>query len=207
MCYSEKNEQYVCYGDFCVDLVKNVLGMLSGKIEIYLKMLEKFGYKDCLVYLIWLVFDEWKGIVDEKQLQFLIVYLVYCLHSQLNYVELCKKYVIVDCELIIIYIEDVVCFGIVNGDLVCVWNKCGQILIGVVVIDGIKKGVVCVYEGVWLDLENGLCKNGSVNVLMVDIFSLQLVNVCVGNLVLVYIEKYMGNVLKLMVFDQLVVQV
>lgn len=206
MRYSEKNEQYVRYGDFRVDSVKNALGTLSGKIEIYLKTLEKFGYKDCSVYLIWLVFDEWKGIVDEKQLQFLIVYSVYRLYSQFNYAELRKKYAIVDRELIIIYIEDVVRFGIANGDLVRVWNKRGQILIGAVVIDGIKKGVVCVYEGVWLDLENGLCKNGSANVLTADIFSSQLVNVCVGNLALVYIEKYTGNVSKLTAFDQLVVQ-
>ncbi len=38
---SEKNEQYVRYGDFRADPVKNALGTPSGKIEIYSKTLEK----------------------------------------------------------------------------------------------------------------------------------------------------------------------
>ncbi|STE85587.1 trimethylamine-N-oxide reductase 2 [Escherichia coli] len=42
---SEKNEQYVRYADFRADPVKNALGTPSGKIEIYSKTLEKFGYK------------------------------------------------------------------------------------------------------------------------------------------------------------------
>ena len=76
-------------------------------------------------------------------------------------------------------------------------TKRGQILTGAVVTDGIKKGVVCVHEGAWPDLENGLCKNGSANVLTADIPSSQLANACAGNSALVYIEKYTGNALKL----------
>ena len=72
--------------------------------------------------------------------------------------------------------------------------------------DGIKKGVVCVHEGAWPDLENGLCKNGSANVLTADIPSSQLANACAGNSALVYIEKYTGNAPKLTAFDQPAVQ-
>ncbi len=69
-----------------------------------------------------------------------------------------KKYAVADREPITIHTEDAARFGIANGDLVRVWNKRGQILTGAVVTDGIKKGVVCVHEGAWPDLENGLCK-------------------------------------------------
>lgn len=53
----------MCYVDFCVDLIFNLLGILSGKIEIYFKILVGFNLFDCLVYLIWLVFDEFIGNV------------------------------------------------------------------------------------------------------------------------------------------------
>lgn len=203
---SEKNEQYVRYGDFRADPVKNALGTPSGKIEIYSKTLEKFGYKDCPAHPTWLAPDEWKGTADEKQLQLLTAHPAHRLHSQLNYAELRKKYAIADREPITIHTEDAARFGIANGDLVRVWNKRGQILTGAVVTDGIKKGVVCVHEGAWPDLENGLCKNGSANVLTADIPSSQLANACAGNLALVYIEKYTGNAPKLTAFDQPAVQ-
>lgn len=203
---SEKNEQYVRYGDFRADPVKNALGTPSGKIEIYSKTLEKFGYKDCPAHPTWLAPDEWKGTADEKQLQLLTAHPAHRLHSQLNYAELRKKYAIADREPITIHTEDAARFGIANGDLVRVWNKRGQILTGAVVTDGIKKGVVCVHEGAWPDLENGLCKNGSANVLTADIPSSQLANACAGNSALVYIEKYTGNAPKLTAFDQPAVQ-
>ncbi|STJ85813.1 trimethylamine-N-oxide reductase 2 [Escherichia coli] len=117
-----------------------------------------------------------------------------------------KKYAVADREPITIHTEDAARFGIANGDLVRVWNKRGQILTGAVVTDGIKKGVVCVHEGAWPDLENGLCKNGSANVLTADIPSSQLANACAGNSALVYIEKYTGNAPKLTAFDQPAIQ-
>ncbi|WP_074412408.1 molybdopterin guanine dinucleotide-containing S/N-oxide reductase [Escherichia coli] len=203
---SEKNEQYIRYGDFRADPVKNALGTPSGKIEIYSRTLEKFGYKDCPAHPTWLAPDEWKGTADEKQLQLLTAHPAHRLHSQLNYAELRKKYAVADREPITIHTEDAARFGIANGDLVRVWNKRGQILTGAVVTDGIKKGVVCVHEGAWPDLENGLCKNGSANVLTADIPSSQLANACAGNSALVYIEKYTGNALKLTAFDQPAIQ-
>ncbi|SPW54883.1 trimethylamine-N-oxide reductase 2 [Escherichia coli] len=203
---SEKNEQYARYGDFRADPVKNALGTPSGKIEIYSKTLEKFGYKDCPAHPTWLAPDEWKGTADEKQLQLLTAHPAHRLHSQLNYAELRKKYAVADREPITIHTEDAARFGIANGDLVRVWNKRGQILTGAVVTDGIKKGVVCVHEGAWSDLENGLCKNGSANVLTADIPSSQLANACAGNSALVYIEKYTGNAPKLTAFDQPAIQ-
>ena len=186
--------------------MKNALGTPSGKIEIYSKTLEKFGYKDCPAHPTWLAPDEWKGTADEKQLQLLTAHPAHRLHSQLNYAELRKKYAVADREPITIHTEDAARFGIANGDLVRVWNKRGQILTGAVVTDGIKKGVVCVHEGAWPDLENGLCKNGSANVLTADIPSSQLANACASNSALVYIEKYTGNAPKLTAFDQPAIQ-
>ncbi|MGQ7114445.1 hypothetical protein ACUOFC_52000, partial [Escherichia sp. TWPC-MK] len=74
------------------------LGTPSGKIEIYSKTLEKFGYKDCPAHPTWLAPDEWKGTADEKQLQLLTAHPAHRLHSQLNYAELRKKYAVADRE-------------------------------------------------------------------------------------------------------------
>ncbi|HFL9548532.1 TPA: molybdopterin-dependent oxidoreductase [Escherichia coli] len=181
-------------------------GMTAIPVARIVDALEKFGYKDCPAHPTWLAPDEWKGTADEKQLQLLTAHPAHRLHSQLNYAELRKKYAVADREPITIHTEDAARFGIANGDLVRVWNKRGQILTGAVVTDGIKKGVVCVHEGAWPDLENGLCKNGSANVLTADIPSSQLANACAGNSALVYIEKYTGNALKLTAFDQPAIQ-
>lgn len=42
---SEKNEQYIRYGDFRADPVKNALGTPSGKIEIYSRTLENLAIR------------------------------------------------------------------------------------------------------------------------------------------------------------------
>ncbi len=165
---SQKNEQYVRYGDFRADPVKNALGTPSGKIEIYSKTLEKFGYKDCPDTQPGLRLMSGRVPPTRSSCSF-APHPAHRLHSQLNYAGLRKKYAVADRERITIHTEDATRFGIANGDLVRVWNKRGQILTGAVVTDGIKKGVVCVHEGAWPDLENGLCKNGSANVLTADI--------------------------------------
>ncbi len=135
---SEKNEQYIRYGDFRADPVKNALGTPSGKIEIYSRTLENLAIRIAR-HTQRLAPDEWKGTADEKQLQLLTAHPAHRLHSQLNYAELRKKYAVADREPITIHTEDAARFGIANGDLVRVWNKRGQILTGAVVTDGIKR--------------------------------------------------------------------
>jgi hypothetical protein len=48
------------------------------------------------------------------------------------------------------------------------------------VSDGIKPGIICIHEGAWPDIENGICKNGGANVLMADIPTSRLANGCAG---------------------------
>lgn len=201
---NEKNDKYVRYAEFRSDPVMNPLGTPSGKIEIYSKTIEGFGYKDCPPHATWLAPDEWKGSAKEGQLQLLTAHPAHRLHSQLNYAGLRKLYAIADREPITIHPDDAKARNIANGDLVRAYNDRGQVLVGALVTDGIKPGIVCIHEGAWPDLDpaaGGICKNGGANVLTSDIPTSQLANGCSGNTALVYIEKYTGPELKLTAFD------
>jgi len=85
-----------------------------------------------------------------------------------------------------------------------VWNERGQVLAGAVGTEGIKPGVICLHQGAWPDLDQsagGICKNGAVNVLTLDIPSSRLGNGCAGNTTLVWMEKYQGPALNVTAFD------
>ena len=200
---NDKNEKFVRYAEFRADPVMNPLGTPSGKIEIYSKTIEGFGYKDCPAHPVWLEPKEWKGSAKEGQLQLLTAHSAHRLHSQLNYAKLRELYAVADREPITINTEDAKARGITNGDLVRAYNDRGQVLVGAIVTDGIKQGVICIHEGGWPDLDpaTGICKNGGANVLTDDIPTSQLANGCSGNSALVSIEKYTGPVLPLTAFD------
>ncbi len=201
---NEKNDKYVRYAEFRADPIMNPLGTPSGKIEIFSKTIEGFGYKDCPPHPSWLEPVEWKGSAKEGQLQLLTAHPAHRLHSQLNYAKLRELYAIADREPITIHPDDAKARNIANGDLVRAFNDRGQVLVGALVSDGIKPGIVCIHEGAWPDLDpaaGGICKNGGANVLTKDIPTSQLANGCSGNTALVYIEKYTGPVLPLTAFE------
>ena len=106
-------------------------------------------------------------------------------------------------EPVTIHPQDAQARGIVDGDLVRVWNARGQVLAGAVVTEGIRPGVICLHEGAWPDLDPqvGICKNGAVNVLTKDIPTSRLGNGCAGNTALAWLEKYTGPALPLTAFD------
>ncbi|WP_058913400.1 trimethylamine-N-oxide reductase 2 [Entomohabitans teleogrylli] len=199
---NEKNDKYVRYADFRSDPVMNPLGTPSGKIEIYSKTIEGYNYKDCPPHASWIEPDEWKGSADKDQLQLLTAHPAHRLHSQLNYASLRKEYAVADREPVTIHPDDAKARNIADGDLVRVWNDRGQVLVGAKISDGIKPGVICIHEGAWPDLENGICKNGAANVLTSDIPTSRLANGCAGNSALVYAEKYQGAAPKLTAFDE-----
>ncbi|MEG1535012.1 MAG: trimethylamine-N-oxide reductase 2, partial [Citrobacter sp.] len=183
---NEKNNKYVRYADFRSDPVMNALGTPSGKIEIYSKTIEGYQYKDCPPHASWIEPDEWKGTADKDQLQLLTAHPAHRLHSQLNYASLRKEYAIANREPVTIHPDDAKARGIAEGDLVRVWNARGQVLVGAHISDGIKPGIICIHEGAWPDIENGICKNGGANVLTADIPTSRLANGCAGNTSLVY---------------------
>lgn len=91
----------------------------------------------------------------------------------------CVIYVVQGCELVYINLLDVKVKGIKDGDLVCVFNDCGQLLVGVVLSDSYLCGVICIEEGVWYGLliekVGVICIYGDFNILILDFGMLELV--------------------------------
>ncbi|WP_109885780.1 molybdopterin-dependent oxidoreductase [Klebsiella pneumoniae] len=188
---------------FRADPQANPLKTASGKIEIHSPTIAAFGYADCPPHPMWLEPDEWHGNAEAGQLQLLSAHPAHRLHSQLNHTALRERYAVAGREPVTIHPQDAQARGIVDGDLVRVWNARGQVLAGAVVTEGIRPGVICLHEGAWPDLDPqvGICKNGAVNVLTKDIPTSRLGNGCAGNTALAWLEKYTGPALPLTAFD------
>lgn len=199
---NEKSAEFVRFSDFRADPLANPLKTPSGKIEIYSDRIASFGYADCPPHPSWMAPDEWFGNAEKGQLQLLSSHPAHRLHSQLNYSSLREKYVVAGREPLTLHPRDAAERGINDGDLVRVWNQRGQVLVGALVTDGIKPGVVCIHEGAWPDFDGDrLCKNGAVNVLTLDIPTSRLANGCAANSSLVWVEKYTGPVPAVTAFD------
>ncbi|MDP1412055.1 molybdopterin dinucleotide binding domain-containing protein, partial [Klebsiella pneumoniae] len=62
--------------------------------------------------------------------------------SQLNHTALRERYAVAGRDPVTIHPQDAQARGIVDGDLVRVWNARGQVLAGAVVTEGIRPGVL-----------------------------------------------------------------
>lgn len=203
-----ENTEFVRYADFIEDPILDPLGTPSGRIEIYSKTIEKMNYKHCRAYPSWFEPDEWLGM-KKKTAEFALLspHPSHRLHSQLNNTSLREKYAVANREPIWINTKDAKAKGIKNGDVVRAFNSRGEILVGAIVTDALRQGVVKIDEGAWYDpMERGkigsLCLSGNVNVLTKDISTSELAHGNSSNTVLVNIEKYTKTAPKLSIFKQ-----
>ena len=174
----QENTQWVRFADFRENPLLNPLGTPSGKIEIYSDAIAKMGYEDCKAIPTWMPPHEWyRGPEAEKYpLSLNTGHPINRLHSQLDNTPLRKKYAVADREAIWIHPKDASARGISEGDLVRAFNDRGQILVGAVITDNVREGVVRISEGAWFDPADpsqpgSLCKNGNVNCLTFDVGS------------------------------------
>ncbi len=199
----EANTQWVRFADFRENPLLNPLGTPSGKIEIFSDTIAKMNYADCKGHPSWMPPHEWyKAEIAEKYpLSLNTAHATNRLHSQLDNTPLREKHAVADREAILINPQDAEKRGIKNGDLVRAFNDRGQILVGAIVSDDIRIGVVRISEGAWFDPadpgeDKSLCKNGNVNCLTFDIGSSSLAQGNCGQMAQLEIEKYTGPVLK-----------
>ncbi|MTD37391.1 molybdopterin guanine dinucleotide-containing S/N-oxide reductase [Erwinia sp. CPCC 100877] len=200
----EKSTRFVRFAGFRADPQGHPLKTPSGKIEIYSERIAAYGYDDCPPHPRWLEPDEWYGNAREGQLQLLSSHPAHRLHSQLNYAALRERYAVAGREPVTLHPSDAAARGIVDGDVVRVWNQRGQVLAGAQVTEDIKPGVICIHEGGWPDLApeaGGICRHGAVNVLTLDIPTSRLANGCAANSSLVWLEKYHGPELPVRAFE------
>ncbi|MCZ4677023.1 trimethylamine-N-oxide reductase TorA [Citrobacter sedlakii] len=199
----EINKKWVRFADFRKNPLLNPLGTPSGKIEIFSETVAKMKYDDCKGIPTWMPPHEWyQGPEAVKYpLSLNTSHPVNRLHSQLDNTPLRLKYAVSDREAIWINPNDAIARGIKDKDLVRAYNDRGQILVGAVVTDNVRQGVVRISEGAWFDpadskTQGSLCKNGSVNCLTFDIGSSSLSQGNCGHMTQLQIEKYHGPEMK-----------
>lgn len=202
-----ESEEFVKFKDFIEDPILQPLGTPSGLIEIYSETIAKMNYDDCRAYPSWFEPAEWLGMKDKPaEFHMISAHPYDRLHSQQNQTSLRNQYAVAGHEPIYINTKDAAKKGIKSGDVVRVFNKRGEILAGAVVTNDIMEGVVNIYEGVWYDpskpgVSGSICKNGSPNLLTLDIPTSKLANGNSSHTALVNIEKYKGSKLPLTAFS------
>lgn len=202
-----ESESFVKFKDFREDPILNALGTPSGLIEIYSETIAKMNYDDCKAHPAWFEPAEWLGMKNKPaEFHMISPHPADRLHSQQNQTSLRDKYAVAGHEPIYINSKDAAKKGIKNGDVVRIFNARGEALAGAIVTDDIKESVVKVFEGAWYDpskpgIVGSICKNGSANLLTLDIPSSKLANANIAHTALVNIEKYKGENPKLTAFS------
>jgi biotin/methionine sulfoxide reductase len=166
-------EQVVQFAEFRENPNQYPLATPSGRIEIYSEKIASFDYEDCPGHPTWMEPDEWLGspAAGEHPLHLISPQPATRLHSQLDCGDHSLSGKVAGREPIQIHPDDAVKRGIVDGDLVKVFNDRGACLAGARVTDGVRPGVVALPTGAWYDSEGigKLERHGNPNVLTRDL--------------------------------------
>lgn len=205
----EPNSQPSLLEDFRSDPVGNRLRTPSGRIEIHSATIESFGYDDCPGHPRWLEPQEWLG--SSKGVAFPLHLMSNQpsgrLHSQYDNGIASRDRKLKGREPVRIHPRDADERKLVDGDVVKIFNERGACLAVVVTSEDILPGVVQLSTGAWFDpRQNGderpLEVHGNPNVLTRDVGTSRLAQGTSAHSCLVEIERYLGELPGLIVFDQ-----
>ncbi|MHA6757798.1 molybdopterin dinucleotide binding domain-containing protein [Streptacidiphilus sp. PAMC 29251] len=155
---------------------------------------------DCPGHPSWVEPEEWLGGPQAARYPLLLIANQPStrLHSQLDTgaVSLASK--VADREALQLHPADAAARGISAGDLLRVFNDRGACLVGAVLTDRVRRGVVRLPTGAWFDpvpgVEPPLCAHGNPNALTADLPSSRLSQGCTGQHALVQIERWPDDV-------------
>jgi biotin/methionine sulfoxide reductase len=119
------------------------------------------------------------------------------LHSQLDVGDHSQSTKVAGREPVRMHPDDAAARGIVDGDVVRLFNDRGACLAGAVLSDAVRPGVVQLSTGAWYDpldplAEHPLCVHGNPNVLTFDQGTSSLAQGSVGQLALVEAQRWEG---------------
>ena len=172
----------------------------SGRIELFSETIDGFGYEDCPGHPAWLEPEEWLGAPRAAQfpLHLIANQPTPRLHSQLDAGAHSQASKVAGREPIRIHPDDAAARGIVDGDVVRVFNDRGSCLAGAIVTPDVRPQVVNLSTGAWYDpvdpsLPDSPCAHGNPNVLTADRGASRLSQGSTGQHVLVEIERFEGE--------------
>jgi biotin/methionine sulfoxide reductase len=169
----------------------------SGRIEIGSATIAGFGYDDCPGHPAWLepteAPDEWhplRLVANQPATR---------LHSQLDFGATSAAAKVRGREVVRVQPHDAAARGIVDGDVVRLHNDRGACLAAARITDEVRRGVVQLPTGAWYspldpDDPTALCVHGNPNVLTRDVGSSRLAQGCTGQLTIVQLSRWEGEV-------------
>ncbi|HEV7258743.1 MAG TPA: molybdopterin guanine dinucleotide-containing S/N-oxide reductase [Bosea sp. (in: a-proteobacteria)] len=176
----------------------------SGKLEIFSETIASFGEADCPGHPTWLGPT---NVPDPATPYVLVANQPRTrLHSQFDFGGHSGGAKHRGREVARMHPEDAAARGISDGDIIRLHNERGACLAGVVLTDGIRRGVIQLPTGAWYDPvdpseDKPLCVHGNPNVLTRDIGTSALAQGCTGQLTTVQVERFDGNLPPINAFE------
>lgn len=190
---------YTQFANFRSDPSAHPLRTESRKIQLASARIKKFGYADCPGHPVWREPREWQLSPEAATypLHLLSSQPATRLHGQGDPGIVSRASKIQGREPIRMHSEDAALRGLSDGQVVRVFNDRGACLAGLILDEGLRRGVVAMPTGAWLDpLEPGvpgsLCVHGNANVLTRDVGTSALGQGPVAQSCLVEIEAWVG---------------
>jgi len=184
---------------FRTDPHAHPLSTPSGKIEIGSRTIAGFGYDDCPGHPCWLSPVEWLQDPAAKRFPLHLIsnQPATRLHSQLDNGRTSRESKISDREPVSLNPTDARARGIVQGDIVRLFNDRGACLAGALLSDAVAPGIVQLSTGAWYDpqdpdAEMPLDTHGNPNVLTLDEPASSLSQAPIAHSTLVEIERFDG---------------
>ena len=202
------SEPQVAFADFRADPDGHPLATPSGKIEIFSETIASFQEPDCPGHPTWLT----PVTAPDASAPLILVanQPTTRLHSQLDFGGHSAGAKHRGREVARMHPDDAAARGIVDGDIVRLFNARGACLAGIRVTDDIRRGVIQLPTGAWYDPadpeeEAPLCVHGNPNVLTRDVGTSALAQGCTGQLTTVEVARFDGNLPPIRAYDPPVV--
>ena len=176
----------------------------SGKVEIFSSTIAGFEEADCPGHPTW--FPR-KDVPDAATPLFLIANQPATrLHSQLDFGSHSVEEKRRGREVAHMHPDDAATRGIADGDIIRLFNERGACLAAARLTEGIRPGVMQLPTGAWYDPvdpeeEAPLCVHGNPNVLTRDIGTSALAQGCTGQITVVNVERFTGNLPPIRAFE------
>ena len=175
---------------------KNRFRTPSGKIEIFSKTIDSFNYEDCPGHPTWIEPQEWLGssLTEKFPIQLISGQPANRLHSQLDNGTHSRKSKVKGREAVTLNSKDAIERGIIEGDIVEIFNDRGRCLAGALISEEVMPNVAFLPTGAWYhpidgDSEGRFCNHGNPNVLTRDFGTSKLAQGPIAHSTLVEIKK------------------
>ncbi|MFC7735095.1 molybdopterin guanine dinucleotide-containing S/N-oxide reductase [Roseomonas sp. GCM10028921] len=176
----------------------------SGKVEIFSETVAGFGYDDCPGHPAWL---EPVERPDARHPLWLVANQPHTkLHSQLDFGGYSAASKRRGREVARMNPADAAARGIAEGDILRLFNDRGACLASASITEDVRPGVVQLPTGAWYDPADAqeskpLCVHGNPNVLTRDAGTSRLAQGCTGQLTVLEVERFEGNLPPIAAFE------